>query len=170
MKLKLLLLAPLYIIFFFLFCGFICLIIPFCAMCCLYQSLPRVRFNKEGNLLAVTTADNGFKILANVDGLRTLRIMEARSFEASRASTEMKVIIIPYAHFLNFFFFFLQFVTPMLGNQVSTSAMVTNIGPAIGKMEQMDIGSPARPTPIPVWFTIFRFCFISRLSAIDEYR
>ncbi|VVB00946.1 unnamed protein product [Arabis nemorensis] len=85
-------------------------------------NLPRVRFNKEGNLLAVTTADNGFKILANVDGLRTLRVMEARSFEASRASTEMKV---------------------------STSGMVSNIGPAIGKMEQMDIGSPARPTPIP---------------------
>ncbi|KFK27551.1 hypothetical protein AALP_AA8G398300 [Arabis alpina] len=85
-------------------------------------SLPRVRFNKEGNLLAVTTADNGFKILANGDGLRTLRVMEARSFEASRASTEMKV---------------------------STSAMVSNISPAVGKMEQMDIGSPARPTPIP---------------------
>ncbi|XP_019088639.1 PREDICTED: topless-related protein 2 [Camelina sativa] len=85
-------------------------------------SLPRLRFNKEGNLLAVTTADNGFKILANGDGLRTLRVMEARSFEASRASTEMKV---------------------------SSSAMVTNIGPAIGKMEQMDIGSPTRPTPIP---------------------
>lgn len=68
-------------------------------MYCLYQSLPRLRFNKEGNLLAVTTADNGFKILANVDGLRTLRVMEARSFEASRASTEMKVNIIPYAFF-----------------------------------------------------------------------
>ncbi|MDD0148585.1 hypothetical protein PSY31_23130, partial [Shigella flexneri] len=30
--------------------------------------LPRLRFNKEGNLLAVTTVDNGFKILANADG------------------------------------------------------------------------------------------------------
>ncbi|CAH8324592.1 unnamed protein product [Eruca vesicaria subsp. sativa] len=28
-------------------------------------ALPRLRFNREGNLLAVTTADNGFKILAN---------------------------------------------------------------------------------------------------------
>ena len=50
-----------------------------------------MRFNKEGNLLAVTTADNGFKILANADGLRTLRAYEARSYEASKASIDMKV-------------------------------------------------------------------------------
>nr|POE51196.1 protein tpr1 [Quercus suber] len=36
-----------------------------------YKGLPRLRFNKEGNLLAVTTADNGFKILANAAGLRS---------------------------------------------------------------------------------------------------
>ncbi|KAE8772127.1 Topless-related protein 2 [Hordeum vulgare] len=35
-------------------------------------SFPRLRFNKEGNLLAVTTVENGFKILANTDGLRSL--------------------------------------------------------------------------------------------------
>ncbi|KAK9992190.1 hypothetical protein SO802_027175 [Lithocarpus litseifolius] len=52
--------------------------------------LPCLRFNKEGNLLVVTTADNGFKILANADGIRTLRAIEARSYEASRAPTEMK--------------------------------------------------------------------------------
>jgi len=51
-----------------------------------------LRFNKDGNLLAVTTADNGFKILANTDGLRTLRAFEARSFEASKASIDMKVL------------------------------------------------------------------------------
>ncbi|XP_007031076.2 PREDICTED: probable disease resistance protein At4g27220 isoform X1 [Theobroma cacao] len=45
-------------------------------------SLPRVRFNKEGNLLAVTTADNGFKILANAVGLRSLRANEASSSSA----------------------------------------------------------------------------------------
>ena len=55
-------------------------------LCCYHQSLPRLRFNKEGNLLAVSTADNGFKILANADGLRTLR-----AYEASKASIEMKV-------------------------------------------------------------------------------
>lgn len=48
--------------------------------------------------------------------------------------------------------------------------MVTNIGPSIGKMEQMDIGSPARPTPIPVCFTIFRLYIIYNLSVIDKYR
>ena len=44
-------------------------------------------------MLVVTTADNGFKILANADGLRTLRTIETRSYEASRAPTEMKVVI-----------------------------------------------------------------------------
>ncbi|KAL4643037.1 hypothetical protein ACB092_02G063800 [Castanea dentata] len=52
--------------------------------------LPCLKFNKEGNLLVVTTADNGFKILANADGIRTLRAIDARSYEASRAPTEMK--------------------------------------------------------------------------------
>ncbi|XP_022719481.1 topless-related protein 3-like isoform X2 [Durio zibethinus] len=47
-------------------------------------SLPRVRFNKEGNLLAVTTADNGFKILANSVGLRSLRAIETSSFDPLR--------------------------------------------------------------------------------------
>lgn len=47
-----------------------------------------MRFNKEGNLLAVTTADNGFKILANADGVRSLRVVEARSFEALRTPVE----------------------------------------------------------------------------------
>ncbi|XVF28270.1 hypothetical protein REPUB_Repub15cG0015300 [Reevesia pubescens] len=82
-------------------------------------SLPRLRFNKEGNLLVVTTADNGFKVLANANGLRALRTMEARSYEASRTPLEMKV---------------------------SSSAMVTSIGPVVSKVERVD--SPARPTPI----------------------
>ncbi|TYH01743.1 hypothetical protein ES288_A09G084400v1 [Gossypium darwinii] len=81
-------------------------------------SLPRLRFNKEGNLLVVTTADNGFKVLANANGLRTLRAMEARSYEASRTPLEMKV---------------------------SSSAMGTSIGPVVSKVERVD--SPARPTP-----------------------
>eukprot|EP01018_Ginkgo_biloba_P025287 Gb_39002 [translate_table: standard] len=34
------------------------------------QNSPCIRFNKEGSLLAVTTIDNGIKILANADGLR----------------------------------------------------------------------------------------------------
>ncbi|PIA42393.1 hypothetical protein AQUCO_02000089v1 [Aquilegia coerulea] len=44
---------------------------------------PRIRFNKEGMMLAVSTNDNGIKILANTDGLRLLH-----SFEASRSASE----------------------------------------------------------------------------------
>ncbi|XP_072978212.1 protein TPR3-like [Typha angustifolia] len=49
---------------------------------------PRIRFNKEGTLLAVSTHDNGIKILANTDGLRLLRTFENRSFDASRTGSE----------------------------------------------------------------------------------
>ncbi|KAE8660205.1 hypothetical protein F3Y22_tig00116958pilonHSYRG00293 [Hibiscus syriacus] len=49
-------------------------------------SLPRVKFNKEGNLLAVTTADNGFKILANAVGIRSLRATETSTFDPLRTS------------------------------------------------------------------------------------
>lgn len=67
----------------------------------LYQNLPRLRFNKDGTLLAVTTADNGFKILANTDGHRNLRAFEARSFETSKASIDMKVGKIPFRLYMN---------------------------------------------------------------------
>uniref|UniRef100_A0A251UMJ5 Putative LIS1 homology motif protein n=1 Tax=Helianthus annuus TaxID=4232 RepID=A0A251UMJ5_HELAN len=40
---------------------------------------PCVRFNLEGILLAVSTSDNGIKILANSDGIRVLKPMENRS-------------------------------------------------------------------------------------------
>ncbi|KAK1324085.1 Topless-related protein 1 [Acorus calamus] len=49
---------------------------------------PRIRFNKEGTLLAVSANDNMIKILANADGLRLLRTLENRSFDASRAASE----------------------------------------------------------------------------------
>ncbi|CAL9050611.1 unnamed protein product [Musa banksii] len=49
---------------------------------------PRIRFNKEGTLLAISTHDNGIKILANTDGLRLLRTLENRSFDASRTVSE----------------------------------------------------------------------------------
>ncbi|CAN6459524.1 unnamed protein product [Victoria cruziana] len=49
---------------------------------------PRIRFNKEGTLLVVSTSDNGFKVLANADGLRLLRTFENRSFDASRVASE----------------------------------------------------------------------------------
>lgn len=59
-----------------------------------YQSLPRLRFNKDGNLLAVTTADGGLKVLANTDGMKYLKAIEARSYEASKAAVETKVYFI----------------------------------------------------------------------------
>ncbi|KAL9224439.1 hypothetical protein vseg_000469 [Gypsophila vaccaria] len=48
---------------------------------------PCIRFNKDGTLMAVSTSDNGVKILANMDGVRLLRMMENRSFDASRAAS-----------------------------------------------------------------------------------
>ncbi|XP_010662134.1 protein TOPLESS-RELATED PROTEIN 2 isoform X2 [Vitis vinifera] len=49
---------------------------------------PRLRFNKEGSLLAVTTNDNGIKILANNDGLRLTRMLESRPMEGHRGPSE----------------------------------------------------------------------------------
>ncbi|KAK9715176.1 hypothetical protein RND81_06G147900 [Saponaria officinalis] len=47
---------------------------------------PCIRFNKDGTLMAVSTSDNGVKILANMDGIRLLRMIENRAFDASRAA------------------------------------------------------------------------------------
>ncbi|KAD3067862.1 hypothetical protein E3N88_35742 [Mikania micrantha] len=52
---------------------------------------PCVRFNKEGMLLAVSTNDNGIKILANSDGVKVLRAMENRSVDASRVASSSAV-------------------------------------------------------------------------------
>ncbi|CAN4128062.1 unnamed protein product [Withania somnifera] len=52
---------------------------------------PRLRFNKEGSLLSVTTSDNGIKVLANTDGQRMLRMLESRAFEGSRAVSDVNV-------------------------------------------------------------------------------
>ncbi|CAI8615392.1 unnamed protein product [Vicia faba] len=83
------------------------------------QGLPHLRFNKEGNLLAVSTADNGFKILANAAGLRSLRTNETPAFEALRSPIESTA------------------------NKVSGSSV--NIGPVSCKVER---SSPARPSQI----------------------
>uniref|UniRef100_A0A7N0ZUU0 CTLH domain-containing protein n=1 Tax=Kalanchoe fedtschenkoi TaxID=63787 RepID=A0A7N0ZUU0_KALFE len=50
---------------------------------------PRIRFNKDGTLLAVSANENGIKILANADGLRLLRTFENLSYDVSRASETM---------------------------------------------------------------------------------
>ncbi|KAI6692380.1 hypothetical protein NL676_020090 [Syzygium grande] len=85
-------------------------------------SLPRLKFNKEGNFLAVNTADNGFKILANTVGLRYLKINEAPSFEALRTPIESAAV------------------------KVSGSSSVANANAVNCKVER---SSPVRPSPIP---------------------
>ncbi|GER48462.1 WD-repeat protein [Striga asiatica] len=56
---------------------------------------PRIRFNRDGTLLAVSTNENGIKILANGDGLRLLRTFENLAFDASRASEAAKPTVNP---------------------------------------------------------------------------
>ncbi|KAL8464583.1 hypothetical protein ACS0TY_034186 [Phlomoides rotata] len=56
---------------------------------------PRIRFNKDGTLLAISANDNGIKILANGDGLRLLRTFENLAFDASRASEAAKPSVNP---------------------------------------------------------------------------
>ncbi|KAI3926997.1 hypothetical protein MKW98_027770 [Papaver atlanticum] len=88
-------------------------------------SLPRLRFNKEGNLLAVTSAEKGIKILANTQGLKSLKAIESRSFESLRSPIEP--------------------ATP----KVSAAAAVVAV--PITQVEPMDRSSPipngAEPTP-----------------------
>ncbi|KAH9324716.1 hypothetical protein KI387_004894, partial [Taxus chinensis] len=55
------------------------------------EASPRIRFNKEGSLLAVTTKNNGIKILANADGLRLLHIKKNGIFEGTRVQPEALV-------------------------------------------------------------------------------
>ncbi|KAB1205517.1 Protein TOPLESS [Morella rubra] len=48
----------------------------------------RLRFNKDGSLLAVTTSDNGVKILSNNDGVHLLRLLETRATDKNRGPSE----------------------------------------------------------------------------------
>ncbi|KAA8536804.1 hypothetical protein F0562_029282 [Nyssa sinensis] len=84
-------------------------------------SLPRLRFNMDGNLLAVSTAENGFKILATAAGLRSLRVGEPSSFEALKSSVEPAAI------------------------KVSGSSAVANVSPVNCKVER---SSPVRPSAV----------------------
>ncbi|KAF3447082.1 hypothetical protein FNV43_RR12262 [Rhamnella rubrinervis] len=49
---------------------------------------PRIRFNKEGSLLAVSANENRIKILATADGLRLMRTYENQSLICSRNAPE----------------------------------------------------------------------------------
>ncbi|TXG62209.1 hypothetical protein EZV62_013572 [Acer yangbiense] len=50
---------------------------------------PRIRFNKEGNLLAASANENKIIILATVDGLRLMRSSESHSLFASRRASDI---------------------------------------------------------------------------------
>lgn len=65
------------------------------------QPSPCIRFNKEGILLAASTNDNSIKILANSDGIRLLRTVENRTFDASRAASAA-VVKVKHIFFDNF--------------------------------------------------------------------
>lgn len=126
-----------------------------------------MRFNKEGTLLAVTTADNGIKILANADGLRTLRTVESRSYEASRAPMEKVVIFDPHGNPPSLSLVFCMMICcSELGllhvmDQVASSAFIGKINPVLTNMERAERSSPTRPTPILVVFPITTLGFSS---------
>lgn len=73
-----------------------------------------MKFNKEGSLLAVNTAENGIKILANATGLRSLRVAENQGFEPLRAPIEPATIKVLSHWKIIFVVFFLDPVTMKL--------------------------------------------------------
>ncbi|KAL8136857.1 hypothetical protein V2J09_002858 [Rumex salicifolius] len=48
---------------------------------------PCIRFNRDGTLLAVSTSENGVKVLANAEGFRLLRNVESHPFDAARVAS-----------------------------------------------------------------------------------
>nr|XP_017235245.1 PREDICTED: protein TPR2-like isoform X1 [Daucus carota subsp. sativus] len=58
---------------------------------------PKLRFNKEGSLLAVTANENAIKVVANHDGQRMLRMLEGRTFDGSRGFSEAANVKPPFA-------------------------------------------------------------------------
>lgn len=48
------------------------------------QASPCIRFSKEGALLAVSTSENGIKVLANAEGIRLMRYVENRAGATSK--------------------------------------------------------------------------------------
>ncbi|KAJ4720993.1 Protein TOPLESS-like protein [Melia azedarach] len=87
---------------------------------------PRLRFNKEGSLLAVTTSDNGIKILANSDGLRLIRMLESRAIDKNRGPSEAIVS------------------KPLTINALGPAANMANVSGAVASsLERPDRGPPA---------------------------
>ncbi|CAN1197959.1 Topless-related protein 3 [Linum perenne] len=113
-------------------------------------AVPRLRFSKDGKLLAVMTADNGFKILANGAGLRSLRAVENPPFEALRSPIEsmnvkVSVNFLGSSFFCEDLVFANSYKNLVLSYQPSVASGVANVGPLNLKVER---SSPARPSPI----------------------
>ncbi|KAI4369377.1 hypothetical protein MLD38_017820 [Melastoma candidum] len=83
-------------------------------------STPCLKFNRDGHLLAVTTADNGFKILASSVGLRYLKVNEGHAHDILRSPMEA----LP---------------------KVSSSPAIPSVSPVNCKVER---SSPARPSTV----------------------
>ncbi|KAK9666382.1 hypothetical protein RND81_14G181000 [Saponaria officinalis] len=81
---------------------------------------PCIRFNKDGILLAVSTGDNGIKVLASTDGVRLVRSIESR-IDSSRAASASSVKVAP--------------LTTIFG--ASSSMVGTNIGVGERNMQQL---------------------------------
>lgn len=69
------------------------------------KASPRIRFNKEGTLLAVSANDNRIKILATIDGLHLMRTFEGHSLIASRIGVASEILIKVSILFPNLFVF-----------------------------------------------------------------
>jgi WD40 repeat protein len=75
------------------------------------QASPRIRFNKEGSLLAVSANDNMIKVMANSDGLRLLHTVENLSSESSKVlnfvltGSSTSKLLTPNLKFLQHFIF-----------------------------------------------------------------
>jgi hypothetical protein len=87
------------------------------------QASPRLRFNREGSLLAVTANDNGIKILANTDGQRLLRMLESRVFEGSRGPPQQINTKVMSHIFFIYFSLLLPFVLGLLGQGLSITSI-----------------------------------------------
>ncbi|KAG6472511.1 hypothetical protein ZIOFF_069976 [Zingiber officinale] len=58
-----------------------------------FLAFPQLRFQKDGSLLAVTTSDNGIKILANADGQRVLRMLEVSRSVSKQSNSNVKAVV-----------------------------------------------------------------------------
>ncbi|KAG6523200.1 hypothetical protein ZIOFF_013053 [Zingiber officinale] len=56
-------------------------------------AFPHLRFQKDGSLLAITTSDNGIKILANADGQRVLRMLEVSHSVSKQSNSNVKAVV-----------------------------------------------------------------------------